>query len=312
MLFFAFTISFCGVSNAYQYGDGVVYYNGYAFPADPSGGLKSADISYCTPGQQKVIRNQAKIELYSNSNTSKDKCWTASATYTAPPGWAIESAVTVVESANGTRSQDVDLAQSGQVFLSNMEIQNISQEVSDYIISLNLTDDIKADLNLGLKDFSTSYQHLATTLISTHSAVTNTATVCGRGILDAKRSWWVGYLDITLVCIPAEVTDSEILKITLKKWVDEQVGAWTPWLNRDSQTGNGDYETRADFSPSQVCATPMAIEARIIGRSTIYRPGDSTPDSLSQFSASKGLVCVNSEQTDGVCNNYEVRFLCKP
>ncbi|RZA01117.1 MAG: carbohydrate-binding protein, partial [Moraxellaceae bacterium] len=86
-------------------------------------------------------------------------------------------------------------------------------------------------------------------------------------------------------------------------------GNWTAWLNRDTANGSGDYETRADFG-SAVCASPTAIQARVRGTATVYAPGNATPDVLQSFSASAGLACQNSLQNDGICNDYEVRFLC--
>ena len=86
-------------------------------------------------------------------------------------------------------------------------------------------------------------------------------------------------------------------------------GTWTAWLNRDTPAGSGDYETRAEFG-SAVCAAPTSIQARVRGTSTVYAPGNSTPDVLQSFSPSSGLACQNAAQGDGVCSNYEVRFLC--
>lgn len=84
---------------------------------------------------------------------------------------------------------------------------------------------------------------------------------------------------------------------------------WTPWLNRDDPGGTGDFETRHSFTPS-VCASASAIEARVVGSSTVYTPGSATPDNLHMFSTSDGLACRNADQGSGVCRNYEVRFFC--
>lgn len=86
------------------------------------------------------------------------------------------------------------------------------------------------------------------------------------------------------------------------------VPTWTAWLNRDTESGSGDWENRSGFSG--VCAAPTDIQARIVGTSTIYRTGNPTPDVLYVFSPSGGLVCRNADQPGGLCNNYEVRFLC--
>ncbi|MES2674638.1 MAG: hypothetical protein V4660_10380, partial [Pseudomonadota bacterium] len=87
---------------------------------------------------------------------------------------------------------------------------------------------------------------------------------------------------------------------------------WTSWLNRDLPDGNGDFENRTGFTAAQVCAAPTAIEARIVGTTTVYVPGNTTPHRLSNFSPMDGLICQRAQQTNGVCGNYEVRFNCPP
>lgn len=85
---------------------------------------------------------------------------------------------------------------------------------------------------------------------------------------------------------------------------------WTNWLDRDDPGGNGDYELKESFSASQVCASPTAIQTRVNGSTTIITHVDDAPDFLSTFSPEKGAVCIKSQQQDGSCNDYLVRFLC--
>lgn len=85
---------------------------------------------------------------------------------------------------------------------------------------------------------------------------------------------------------------------------------WTDWLNRDGPSGNGDYENKSAYSLAQVCAQPARIEAMVVGGTTVYRPGDALPDRLSYFSPEQGLVCVNSQQPGGTCQDYTVRYYC--
>lgn len=85
---------------------------------------------------------------------------------------------------------------------------------------------------------------------------------------------------------------------------------WTNWLNRDGAGGSGDWEARSLFSPSEVCEYPTDIEARRVGTSAAFSVNDPWPEIFSQFSAQQGLVCLNADQVDNSCNNYEVRFLC--
>lgn len=87
------------------------------------------------------------------------------------------------------------------------------------------------------------------------------------------------------------------------------VDGWTGWLNRDGPGGSGDYETRKDFSPP-ICSNASQLEARQAGTNNVFTPGQATPENLSLFSLADGLACRNADQSDGVCNDYEVRFYC--
>jgi hypothetical protein len=84
---------------------------------------------------------------------------------------------------------------------------------------------------------------------------------------------------------------------------------WTAWLNRDSPSGNGDYETLADFraAGNNICngAAPIGIECRTLGGVNWSSTGE-----VYSCTASTGGVCVNAQQPDGYCQDYEVRFLC--
>ncbi|MBC7977328.1 MAG: hypothetical protein H7138_20315 [Myxococcales bacterium] len=81
---------------------------------------------------------------------------------------------------------------------------------------------------------------------------------------------------------------------------------WSSWLDRDSPSGNGEFETRADFSIVQVgCSSPVAIEATTLSGV----PWQNTGEVLT-VSPSVGLICQNSAQPDGSCQDYRVRFGC--
>ena len=105
-------------------------------------------------------------------------------------------------------------------------------------------------------------------------------------------------------------------------------GAWTDWINNDSPNDHGDYERRTDPGYKNLCASPTEMEAKtdvavmqIVGQAgfppiPIYAPVPITEyffapnDRLEAFDPSYGLACVNSDQPDGKCSNYVVRFIC--
>jgi hypothetical protein len=81
------------------------------------------------------------------------------------------------------------------------------------------------------------------------------------------------------------------------------VNNWTAWRSSDTPNGNGDYETHA----SGCAATPLAIKARIVSKSSIYY---SPQQKLSTFALATGLTCLNSDNSGG-CKDYEVRMSCE-
>jgi hypothetical protein len=85
-------------------------------------------------------------------------------------------------------------------------------------------------------------------------------------------------------------------------------GTWTSWFDYDNPSGVGDYETRADVIPgSAVCngAMPIDIQCRTLSGVDWRAAGE-----VYTCSPSAGGYCVNSNQPDGFCLDYEVRFLC--
>ncbi|WP_224245739.1 hypothetical protein [Hyalangium gracile] len=84
-----------------------------------------------------------------------------------------------------------------------------------------------------------------------------------------------------------------------------KVVGWTPWLNRDAPGGVGDYETLSDFlAAGQACSNPTAIECRTTGGVLWNQTGQVYSCTLS------GGACQNSNQSNGQCLDYMVRFYC--
>lgn len=82
---------------------------------------------------------------------------------------------------------------------------------------------------------------------------------------------------------------------------------WTPWYDRDDPSGNGDGEHLSLLVQEQgACPNPTAAECRRISDSKDWTQ---TGEKVT-CNAQQGAVCLNSEQTDGSCDDYQVRFLC--
>jgi hypothetical protein len=89
----------------------------------------------------------------------------------------------------------------------------------------------------------------------------------------------------------------------------EKCYRWTKWLNRDRPSGFGDFELLQGFrtdTPPPVCADPIGIECRTVGTHISHTARGETY----RCEVSLGGECRNANQSDGRCDNYEVRFLC--
>jgi hypothetical protein len=85
-------------------------------------------------------------------------------------------------------------------------------------------------------------------------------------------------------------------------------GDWTQWFDRDNPSGSGDWETLSDFLqqlPGEVCSVPTGVECRETNGN-----GLNVSQETVTCSTQSGFICQNSNQPDGVCNDYKVRFLC--
>lgn len=78
--------------------------------------------------------------------------------------------------------------------------------------------------------------------------------------------------------------------------------AWTTALSKDTPAGDGDFEYFHQFSLSEACANPTGIRATALdGQSSSW------PVHIDLL---MGFWCVNSEQTNGTCQDFAVQFCC--
>ena len=95
------------------------------------------------------------------------------------------------------------------------------------------------------------------------------------------------------------------------------VQGWTGWMNTDKPGLNHDYETRGpgDYElvdqvrkSNMFCETPSAIECKESNSSRMWHMSEQ--DKL-ECDLRNGFVCVNADQSDEMCLDYEVRFWCE-
>ncbi|KAK5864265.1 hypothetical protein PBY51_001219 [Eleginops maclovinus] len=81
----------------------------------------------------------------------------------------------------------------------------------------------------------------------------------------------------------------------------------TAWLDEHNVSSLGDWELIRDLSGgSRVCGHPLLMEARTVSGVSALLTGNH----FHTFSGAEGLLCLNSEQGGGQCEDYQVRFTC--
>lgn len=83
---------------------------------------------------------------------------------------------------------------------------------------------------------------------------------------------------------------------------------WSSWVSRDTGAGTGDYEGIAAHYEAQdfACDTADVFEARRISDGV---DAAATGETVT-YDTGYGFSCVNAEQGDGQCDDYEVRMRC--
>ncbi|KAK5916134.1 hypothetical protein CesoFtcFv8_001661 [Champsocephalus esox] len=94
---------------------------------------------------------------------------------------------------------------------------------------------------------------------------------------------------------------------TRSQWVQE--AEWTEWFDRDDERGSGDWEKVSDLHeahPDKLCSNPLDIQAETLDGIAANQTGDVIHKNDKDY----GFICLNKDQTHGLCRNYRVRFLC--
>lgn len=116
-----------------------------------------------------------------------------------------------------------------------------------------------------------------------------------------EGSWYDG-----ANCYVQEIPEGVQPFIHANKWYysDCSTDGWTEWSDIDNASGSGDYELLSALS--DVCSVPVAIQCRATDGTYFTQ----TSDDVVRCDKEGGFSCVNSEQADGSCEDYEVRFFC--
>ena len=88
---------------------------------------------------------------------------------------------------------------------------------------------------------------------------------------------------------------------------DSEGAEWSYWINGDDAADEGDFEV--NYRPTTCWDKTLAIQARSVDSSPSY--GDNFSPDFFHLDMNHGFSCVNSEQDDGQCDDYEVRYCCQ-
>ncbi|XP_071959438.1 uncharacterized protein [Antedon mediterranea] len=83
---------------------------------------------------------------------------------------------------------------------------------------------------------------------------------------------------------------------------------WTPWFDTDDPSNGGDWELvyrLYNGNPGQMCKHPTDIECETVD-GQLYTTTGETITCNTKF----GLGCTNAKQSDNICSDYKVRFIC--
>nr|XP_026692192.1 zonadhesin-like isoform X3 [Ciona intestinalis] len=88
----------------------------------------------------------------------------------------------------------------------------------------------------------------------------------------------------------------------------DSISSWSAWMDRDDVDGVGDDESLESLTrerPYDFCSSPSAIQIRTVADVGYLETGDKLDVGLNI-----GVVCENSRQPSGVCQDYKIRVCC--
>uniref|UniRef100_A0A3B4F2S3 hyaluronoglucosaminidase n=1 Tax=Pundamilia nyererei TaxID=303518 RepID=A0A3B4F2S3_9CICH len=169
--------------------------------------------------------------------------------------------------------------------------------------SNNLEDSAKKSISrLGSKHIgSLGFRHPWTFIVTkgdVSSVVEDTAVYQGRNLFFFLKA----NLATSMILIGYDMIKAFFIQET-------QQAEWSNWFDRDNERGSGDWEKLSDLHkayPDCLCSSPLDIQAETHDGI----PSNQTGDVIHKKHKDYGFVCLNKDQTHGLCHNYRVRFLC--
>jgi hypothetical protein len=199
--------------------DATVIIKGKAFPKAPASANAKMQ-AFCQPYDARQQNQVAEVIGELPKNTNKNRTQLFSSTYSpALPAWVISSQSRTEMYRIGPVSVTVDTVPGGFHLLTSNQFQTEYNSVKNYVLSLNIADKYKVDINAKLEDYVKNYSSYSMEISSSHGAVVHKAVLSGAGMFNGRTAYR-GFIATAEVCAPPEVTDVAGLDQRLRDWVN--------------------------------------------------------------------------------------------
>ncbi|MDB5072101.1 MAG: hypothetical protein JWM87_3212 [Candidatus Eremiobacteraeota bacterium] len=226
-----------------------IVYKGKLYPAlkTPSSGAahksSSAAASQnasCPIGSTIAFDQGAAIDLEGGNHKPTNQTWGPDEEVYSPPNpdYVIQSFGRTVSTAGGTYNAGTSQMPPNYSFTNSINYSTATNDLHNYVLSLNIPDVVKANLNTTINNTFSNYQSYAQTLGASAGTVKHHAQVWGTGVFNTSQghSWYHGYIGGTLICAPAYLHDQALLEAGMKAWVNAVVSRLPRRLEESAKT----------------------------------------------------------------------------
>lgn len=226
-----------------------IVYKGKLFPSlkTPSSGAahKSSSAAAtqsasCPIGSTIGFNQGAEIDLEGGNHKPTNQTWGPDEEVYSPPNpdYVIQTFGRTVTSAGGTYNAGTSQMPPNYSFTNSINYSTATNDLHNYVLSLDIPDVVKANLNTTINNTFSNYQSYAQTLAASAGSVKHHAQVWGTGVFNTSQghSWYHGYIGGSLICAPAYLHDQGLLESGMKAWVNDVVSRMPRRLQESPKT----------------------------------------------------------------------------
>lgn len=137
--------------------------------------------------------------------------------------WVISTHNLTTLSASGA-SYNLTAVPGGYSFLTSNQYQQTVEDVTNFVLNMNILNKYKVEIIANLKQFTNNYASYAQSLSVSDGSVLLYTKLESKGALGG-RSWYRGIVRTTETCCPEEIKDPVVLKTALTTWVNDTVNS---------------------------------------------------------------------------------------